>query len=154
MIHELVHQWWGLGNMFDVPEEDSPWSSEGLTVYTTYRIVKELYGEAYAQEHYVDQWRREVEDYYLNFYVRHPEYLEKLPEEERLTISNSLSQVRRYCEMPLKLLKAEALVGGEEAMDQILYGLFNREIDYTYPYLTYQDFLDACGLTEEDLDLG
>ena len=56
--------------------------------------------------------------------------------------------------MPLKLLKAEALVGGEEAMDQILYGLFNREIDYTYPYLTYQDFLDACGLTEEDLDLG
>ena len=154
MIHELVHQWWGLGNMFDVPEEDSPWSSEGLTVYTTYRIVKELYGEAYAQEHYVDQWRREVEDYYLNFYVRHPEYLEKLPEEERLTISNSLSQVRRYCEMPLKLLKAEALVGGEEALDQILYGLFNREIDYTYPYLTYQDFLDACGLTEEDLDLG
>ncbi len=154
MIHELVHQWWGLGNMFDVLEEDSPWSSEGLTVYTTYRIVKELYGEAYAQEHYVDQWRREVEDYYLNFYVRHPEYLEKLPEEERLTISNSLSQVRRYCEMPLKLLKAEALVGGEEAMDQILYGLFNREIDYTYPYLTYQDFLDACGLTEEDLDLG
>ena len=154
MIHELVHQWWGLGNMFDVPEEDSPWSSEGLTVYTTYRIVKELYGEAYAQEHYVDQWRREVEDYYLNFYVRHPEYLEKLPEEERLTISNSLSQVRQYCEMPLKLLKAEALVGGEEAMDQILYGLFNREIDYTYPYLTYQDFLDACGLTEEDLDLG
>ena len=154
MIHELVHQWWGLGNMFDVLEEDSPWSSEGLTVYTTYRIVKELYGEAYAQEHYVDQWRREVEDYYLNFYVRHPEYLEKLPEEERLTISNSLSQVRQYCEMPLKLLKAEALVGGEEAMDQILYGLFNREIDYTYPYLTYQDFLDACGLTEEDLDLG
>ena len=154
MIHELVHQWWGLGNMFDVLEEDSPWSSEGLTVYTTYRIVKELYGEAYAQEHYVDQWRREVEDYYLNFYVRHPEYLEKLPEEERLTISNSLSQVRQYCEMPLKLLKAEALVGGEEAMYQILYGLFNREIDYTYPYLTYQDFLDACGLTEEDLDLG
>ena len=40
MIHELVHQWWGLGNMFDTPEEDSPWSSEGLTVYTSSRIVK------------------------------------------------------------------------------------------------------------------
>ena len=23
-----------------------------------------------------------------------------------------------------------------------------------YPYLTYQEFLDACGLTEEELDLG
>ena len=153
-IHELVHQWWGLGNMFDVTDETSPWSSEGLTVYTTYRIVKDLYGEDYAQKHYVEQWQQEVDDYFLNFYVRHPEYLEKLPEEERLNIAGSLSGVRHYSEMPLKILKAEQLVGGEEAMDQILHDLFNREIDYTYPYLTYQDFLNACGLTEEELDLG
>ena len=61
--------------------------------------------------------------------------------------------MRRYSEMPLKILKAEQLVGGEEAMDRILRGLFNRELDPMYPYLTYQDFLNACGLTEEDLDL-
>ena len=153
MIHELVHQWWGLGNMFDIPEPDSPWSAEGLTVYTTYRIVKELYGEEYARTHYIDQWQQE-DDYYLNFYVRHPEYLEMLPEAERLRISNSLSGMRQYSEMPLKLLKAEQLVGGEDAMDQILYDLFNREIDPMYPYLTYDEFLSACGLTEEDLNLG
>ena len=153
MIHELVHQWWGLGNMFDASDESSPWSAEGLTVYTTYRIVKELYGASYAQEHYVDQWRQAVDDYYLNFYVRNPDYLEALPEEERLEISNSLRYVRQYCEMPLKILKAEQLVGGEEAMDRILRGLFNRELDPMYPYLTYQDFLNACGLTEEDLNL-
>ena len=40
MIHELVHQWWGLGNMFDTSDPTSPWSAEGLTVYTTYRIVR------------------------------------------------------------------------------------------------------------------
>ena len=154
MIHELVHQWWGLGNMFDIPEPDSPWSAEGLTVYTTYRIVKELYVEEYARTHYIDQWQQEVDDYYLNFYVRHPEYLEMLPEAERLRISNSLSGMRQYSEMPLKLLKAEQLVGGEDAMDQILYDLFNREIDPMYPYLTYDEFLSACGLTEEDLNLG
>ena len=154
MIHELVHQWWGLGNMFDIPGPDSPWSAEGLTVYTTYRIVKELYGEEYARTHYIDQWQQEVDDYYLNFYVRHPEYLEMLPEAERLRISNSLSGMRRYSEMPLKLLKAEQLVGGEDAMDQILHDLFNREIDPMYPYLTYDEFLSACGLTEEDLNLG
>ena len=153
-IHELVHQWWGLGNMFDTADETSPWSSEGLTVYTTYRIVKELYGSDYAQKYYVDQWQRNVDDYYLNFYVRHPEYLEKLPEAKWLNIAGSLSGVRHYSEMPLKLLKAEHLVGGEAAMDQILHDLFNREIDPMYPYLTYQDFLDACGLTEEELDLG
>lgn len=154
MIHELVHQWWGLGNMFDIPEPDSPWSAEGLTVYTTYRIVKELYGEEYARAHYIDRWQQEVDDYYLYFYVRHPEYLEMLPEAERLRISNSLSGMRQYSEMPLKLLKAEQLVGGEDAMDQILYDLFNREIDPMYPYLTYDEFLSACGLTEEDLNLG
>ena len=153
-IHELVHQWWGLGNMFDTVDSTTPWSAEGLTVYTTYRIVKELYGEDYAQEHYVDQWQQAVDDYYLNFYVRHSEYLEMLPENEQLAISNSLSQVRQYNEMPMKILKAEQLVGGEEAMDQILHDLFNRELDPMYPYLTYQEFLDACHLTEEDLNLG
>ena len=153
MIHELVHQWWGLGNMFDTSDSTSPWSAEGLTVYTTYRIVKELYGEAYAREHYVDQWQQAVDDYYLDFYVRCPEYLEGLPESVRLNISNSLSGMRQYCEMPLKILKAEELVGGEEAMDQILNSLFNRELDPMYPYLTYQEFLDACRLTEEDLSL-
>ena len=81
------------------------------------------------------------------------ECLAALPEEQRLEITGSLAFVRQYCEMPLKLLKAEALVGGEEAMDQILHGLFNRELDPMYPYLTYQEFLDACGLTEEDLNL-
>ena len=35
MIHELVHQWWGLGNMFDTSNPADAWSAEGLTVYTT-----------------------------------------------------------------------------------------------------------------------
>ena len=153
MIHELVHQWWGLGNMFDASDSSSPWSSEGLTVYTTYRIVKELYGADYAQTYYVDQWRRVVADYTQNFYVRNPDYLTMLPETQRLNITNRLSYVRQYCEMPLKILKVEELVGGEEAMDQILRRLFCRDLDPTYPYLTYQDFLTACGLSEEALDL-
>ena len=154
MIHELVHQWWGLANMFAPSGNADPWSAEGLTVYTTYRIVKDLYGEDYAQQAYVRQWQQEVDDYYLNFYVRNPAYLDALPEKMRLEISNSLTHVRQYCEMPLKILKAEELVGGEDEMDQILSGLFNRELDPAYPYLTYQNFLDACGLNEEDLNLG
>ena len=153
MIHELVHQWWGLSCMFDSSEESSPWSAEGLTVYTTYRIVKELYGEDYAREHYTDRWQSEVDDYRLNFYVRRPEYLSALPGKQRLEISNRLSYVRQYCEMPLKILKAEKLVGGEAAMDQILSDLFNRELDPQSPFLTFQEFLDACGLNEEDLNL-
>ena len=85
--------------------------------------------------------------------MRHPEYLDALPASYQADIANSLSGMRRYSEMPLKILKAEQLVGGEAQMDQILNTLFNREIDWNYPYLTYQEFLDACGLTEEDLNL-
>ncbi len=154
MIHELVHQWWGLGRMFDEAGPDSPWSAEGLTCYTSYRIAKELYGEAYAREAYVELWQQEVADYYQNFYVRNPAYLASLPEADRAAIAASLYRCRQYAEMPLKLLRAEELVGGEAAMDQILRELFTRELDPLNPYLTYQDFLDACGLTEEELNLG
>ncbi len=153
LAHEIVHQWWGLGNMFDSEVSGGLWSSEGLTVYTTYRMMKELYGDAYAQKNYVNHWQTGVDSYYNNFYIRNPKYLEALPEQYRADIANSLSTVRQYCEMPLKILKAEQFVGGEEKMDEILSGLFNRKIDYSYPYLTYQEFLDACGLTEEDLNL-
>ena len=153
MLHELIHQWWGLGNMFDPYDEDGAWSAEGLTCYTTYRMVKEFYGEETARREYVERWREDVDNYYKDFYVRHPEYLAALPEQYQADIANSLRSVRQYSEMPLKILKAEELVGGEEAMDEILSGLFNRELDWMYPYLTYQEFLDACGLTEEALTL-
>ena len=76
-----------------------------------------------------------------------------LPEDKRLRVLGNLTHVRQYCEMPLKILKAEKLVGGEEVMDEILSGLFNRQLDPENPYLTYQDFLNACGLREEDLNL-
>ncbi|RAZ95215.1 hypothetical protein DK853_31130, partial [Klebsiella oxytoca] len=60
-IHELVHQWWGLGNMFDPMDESGIWSAEGLTCYTTYRIVKALYGEREAQASFVDAWQEAVD---------------------------------------------------------------------------------------------
>ena len=56
--------------------------------------------------------------------------------------------------MPLKIWKAQQLLGGEDAMDRVLHDLFNREPDPHYPYLTYSDFLEACGLSEEVLTLG
>ena len=112
-----------------------------------------LYGEAYAQAHYIDRWQQAVDDYYQDFYVRNPDALAALPEEKQLEITNNLTYVRQYCEMPLKILKAEELVGGEEAMDQILHDLFNREPDPMAPHLTYDEFLAACELTEEALNL-
>lgn len=139
--------------MFDPMDADGVWSSERFTCYTTYRIAKELHGEEAALAAYIDQWQEAVDSYYKNFYVRHPEYLSVLPEQYQANIANSLQSMRQYSEMPLRLLMAEKLVGGEAAIEQILADLFVRELNPEYPYLTYQEFLDACQLTEEDLNL-
>lgn len=153
LAHEIIHQWWGLGNMFPIEDFEDLWSSEGLTVYTTYRLMKELYGAEYAEKNYIAIWQQELADYYQNFYVRHPEYFHLLPKNYQDLLTNNFYRIRQYCEMPLKILKAEQLVGGEEAMDQILSSLFQRELDPSYPYLTYDDFLNACNLTREDLNI-
>ena len=99
------------------------------------------------------QWQSAADGYYKDFYVRCPEYLSALPEQYQLDIANSLRGMRQYNEIPLKILEAEAMVGGGEAMDEILKGLFGREQNPEYSYLTYQEFLDACHLTEENLNL-
>lgn len=152
MAHEIIHQWWGLGNMIQ-EGEDLEWSSEGLTVYTTYRMMKEMFGEEYAKENYIDFWQKEADRLNNNFYHRHPEYLEKLPKSYAAAIQNEQKPILQYQVMPLKILKAEKLVGGEEAMDKILKGLFSGKLNPSYPYLTYDDFLNACGLEREDLEL-
>ena len=151
-IHEMIHQWWGgLGALC---EDDGLWSEEGLTVYSTYRLVKEKYGELYAKQYYVDAWKQSVDAQNRNFYNRHPEYLDRLPEsyQEQIRVSNS--SINMYQRMPLMILKAEELVGGEEEMDKILSRLYS---DYCLRNgqqgISYKTFLDYCGLTEEDLEL-
>lgn len=151
-LHEMIHQWWGGVGMWC--EDDGLWSAEGLTVYTTYRIVKEKYGELYAKQYYVDYWKKYVDEQNRNFYNRHPEYLEKLPERYREQLNVLNRSVNHYMRMPLMLLKAEELLGGEEQMDAVLKQIYTdyRERPSQYPF-TYKEFLDYCGLTEEDLKL-
>ncbi|MCL2702728.1 MAG: hypothetical protein FWE91_03860 [Defluviitaleaceae bacterium] len=150
LAHEIIHQWWGLNRMIWDDGIHPEWSSEGLTVYTTYRLYKEKYGEEYARVNYVEAWQRAVDSMNRNFYRRNPEYLSIMPESFAAHIRVSETQVAKYSLMPLKILKAEELVGGEEIFDAILFELANSNI---YEIMTYQEFLDACGLTEEELKL-
>lgn len=152
-IHEMVHQWWGAYGL-DCKEEEL-WSCEGLTVYSTYRIAKEKYGALYAQKYYLDRWQEDVDGQNREFYNRHPEYLEKLPEKYRANLNNRNRDINWYSRMPLMIKRAEELVGGEEKMDEILRDMYIESFvrdSYNNPF-TFQDFLDACNLTEEDLYL-
>ena len=152
-MHEIIHLYWGdLGLKF---EDDGLWSAEGLTVFTTYRIVKEKYGELYAEKYYVDKWKQDVKHLNNNFYYRHPEYLDKLPDSYRAGIETSVSSLKKYSLMPLMLLKAEEKLGGEKEMDKVLQELYSKHIEYQElgTGCTMQDFLDIAGLTEEDLEI-
>lgn len=150
-IHEMVHQWWGGFGLHCTREE--LWTNEGLTVYSTYRIVKELYGDLYAQQYYVDTWKTAVENQNRNFYNRHPEYFTLLPEFYQSIVNESNITINRYQRMPLMILKAEQLVGGEEEMDKILQKMYTDSNLFLENDFSYQDFLDYCGLTEEELCL-
>lgn len=152
-IHEMIHQWWG-GYGLQCDWQDDLWSEEGLTVYATYRLVKEKYGALYARQYYVNEWRQAVEAQERNFYNRHPEYLEKLPEKYQAQLETENGGTNMYMRMPLMILKAEQRVGGEEKMDEILRRMYADRESYQETPFTYQDFLDYCGLKEGDLKLG
>lgn len=149
LSHELAHQWWGV-HTIGWGGNNKNWSAEGLAVYTTYRVAKEIHGEEYAQKNYVNQWNELVKDQENNFYNRHPEYLEILPEKYADEISGCNRVTRLYAKMPLQILKAAELVGGEDKMDEILAKLHENS---SKEKITWQDFLDGCGLKEEDLNV-
>jgi len=54
----------------------------------------------------------------------------------------------KYSLMPLMIYRATELVGGEKAMDEILAGLAQSN---NHEQLSLQEFLTACGLTENRL---
>ncbi len=152
-IHEMVHQWWRSYGL--ECKEEELWSNEGLTVYSTYRIVKEKYGALYAKKYYLDKWQEDVDTQNREFYYRHPEYFKKLPKKYRARLNQQNESINWYSRMPLMIKRAEELVGGEEKMDAILQGMY-KENSLQNPnsdLFTFQDFLNACNLTKEDLYL-
>lgn len=152
--HEIIHEWWGGLGVYS--GQDGLWSDEGLTVYTTYRLMKEKYGTLYAKENYIDVWEAAVNEQNRGYYYRHPEMLSKLPANYQAELNQRAEQINYYCRMPLMLLRAAQLVGGEERMDEILRSIQRQHSQapdkYDKPF-TYQMFLAACGLKAEDLQL-
>ncbi len=149
LAHELAHQWWGVQTIGSGGNNPN-WSAEGLAVYTTYRIAKKTYGQEYAKKNYVDMWKSRVKENNNNFYTRHPEYLKILPQKYVRDINGEDRTLRLYSKLPLQILKASKLVGGEDKMDKILAKLYENK---SKTKITWQDFLDACGLKGEELNL-
>ncbi len=152
LAHEIVHQWWGLGASLMDPE-DNYWSDEGITTYTTYRILRELRGAEYANQNYMEKWKQEVDDNNKNFYLRHPEYLEQLPARYQNDINASCNAVNRYSGNALMIHRAAERLG-EEAVDQIWAQLYQQGGTEFPPYITAGDFFAACELEEGEISRG
>ena len=148
LAHEITHQWWGLGaSMMDYNEPY--WTDEGVTTYTSYRLIRELKGEEYAQKNYVDKWQASVDNANNSFYVRHPEYMDILPEEFAADIASTIKGVNLYDGTAL-MIKQIADKIGEDKLDDALSALYRDGGTESPPYISFNDFLNACGVSKED----
>ncbi len=149
MIHEIAHQWWGLGTS-PMLDDVSGWSSESLTCYSTYCFMRQYFGEDYANERFVKVWQRGWETYRDAFYIQHPEYLKRLSAGDASNVLGALENIKRYDVMSLKLLNGERALGGTEAYHKKLSELY---MTHMLQQMTYQDFLSVTGLGEEAMNL-
>lgn len=152
LAHEIIHQWWGLGVMLMDPVE-TYWSGEGITTYTTYRLLRQLRGESYADRHYKQQWEAALAENARNFYIRNPQYRDLLPEAYRADLDAQTSAVLMYDGYALMFYRAAQLLGGTDKLDAALSKLYCEGGTEMPPYVTLGDFLNATGLTKEELDL-
>jgi len=148
LVHEIAHQWWGI-TAIPIPDDTSCWSPEGITCYSTYSFLKHYFGEEYAREHFVKEWQRDWDTYKNAFYIRNPEHLAKLSEEDKSNIMGSFLRMRQYSIMSLMMLKGEELIGSE-AFHQKLSGLYTSNMG---EFISYDDFLAGIGLSKEVLEL-
>lgn len=146
LAHEICHQWWGI--IVQLDQMAPPWSAEGITNYATNKFMEYEYGKAYSEKS-INNWKKENDMLKRNFYMNNPQYLEKLPEDYVFNILSPNSMRLLYSKMPLQLLKAEEILG-EDKFETILKDLYNK---YKYNILKYDDFLKACNLTGEELNL-
>lgn len=148
----IIQQWWGQGAQL-MDAKNPYWTSEGVTTYTYYRMMKEKNGEEYAQKNHVDVWTEAWVQLNRNFYNRNPHYQSILPKKYLSELQDQFGSINTHAVMALKIYKATQLIG-EGKMDAILTDLYKNGGKEFPPFVTWHDFLNACGLTEEELSLG
>ncbi|MEC0168823.1 hypothetical protein [Paenibacillus graminis] len=147
----IIQQWWGQGAQL-MDAKNPYWTTEGVTTYTSYRMMEEKNGEKYARKNHVDVWKKAWTDLSRNFYSRNPEYQNILPEKYISEMQDQFASINTTAVMALKIYKAAQRIG-EEKMDTILADLYRNGGTEFPPFITWQDFLSACGVTEEELSL-
>ncbi|WP_353093157.1 M1 family aminopeptidase [Tissierella praeacuta] len=145
IAHEMAHQWWGTGvNVV----EASPWSSEGLAQYFSYKYIQNEF-EDIVSNMYLSRWERRVNELKNYYYINNNEMLDRVNEKYRRSLEMEKMQSELYYLMPIKLLKGEELLGEEEFLMEL--GKVYKK--YVSKDLTYEEFLKEMNLSKGDIEI-
>lgn len=152
IAHEIIHQWWGISAPI-IDEEDECWTAEAFACYATYRLMKDLYGDEYADKNYLSVWENNYQKTSNQFYVKNPQHYPLLSKYNQGKLDSEIIDTNLYSVGPLELKLAEQLVGGEDAMDAILQNLFEDCQSMELFYISKDDFIQAAGIDINNLNI-
>ncbi|WMM23576.1 M1 family aminopeptidase [Tissierella sp. MB52-C2] len=144
IAHEIAHQWWGTGVKV---VEDSPWSSEGLAQYFSYKYIQSEFGDMESSL-FLSRWENRVRELNNYYYLNNSEMLDRINEKYRKSLEMEKLQSELYYLMPIKLLKGEEILGEKEFFT----GIEKVYKNYLYKDLTYEEFLKEMNLSEEAME--
>ncbi|MEW8973035.1 MAG: M1 family aminopeptidase [Tissierellaceae bacterium] len=145
IAHEMAHQWWGTGvNVI----EDTPWSSEGLANYFSYKYIQREFGDIPSNV-FLMAWERRVDELKNYYYIKNDDMKERLNKDFIRSLEMEKRQSELYYLMPLKLLKGEEIQGERVFLE----GIQRVYRDHLLKNLTYHEFLKEMNLTEEALEI-
>ncbi len=146
IAHEMAHQWWGTGvNIRD----DTPWSSEGLANYFSYKYIQKEFGDMISSGAFLQPWEYRVNELKNYYYIKNDDMKEKLNERFIKSLEMEKMHSELYYLMPLKLLKGEE-IQGEKAFLEGMQKIYRRHL---LKDLTYDEFLQEMNLTREAIEI-
>ena len=145
IAHEIAHQWWGTGVAIAPSGE---WSSEGLAEYVTYKYLTDRFESPYVTS-IRNGWSLSVNRERGSYYTKNPKILEHAQDDLKSQINLKKRHVDVYNLMPLKLIKAEQVLG-EQVFASRLSAAYRNYMGRT---LTYDGLLSELGLTLEEITL-
>lgn len=146
IAHEMAHQWWGTGvNVV----EDTPWSSEGLANYFSYKYIQREFGDMVSSGTFLTPWKYRVDELKNYYYIKNDDMKEKLNEKFIKSLEMEKRQAELYYLMPLKFVKGEE-IQGEKAFLEGIQGVYRRHL---LKDLTYDEFLQEMNLTKEEIEI-
>ena len=146
IAHEMAHQWWGTGvNII----ENSPWSSEGLANYSSYKYIQKEFGDMISSNVFLSPWKNRVAELKNYYYIKNKDMRDKLNPKFIKSLEMENKQTELYYLMPLELLKGEE-IQGEKVFSEGIKRVYKK---YLLKNLTYNEFLKEMNLTKEAIEV-